>query len=124
MIARIWRGAVRLHDGDPYAQYMGSTGMPEYRSTPGNVAALMLRRDLDDTCEFLMISLWDSMDSIKGFAGDEPEQAVFYPEDDHFLIERDLVVKHYVVDSATDATCMLMTDISRWEDRDGRVVET
>ncbi len=106
MIARIWRGAVRLHDGDTYAQYMRSTGMAGYKSTPGHVLALMLRRDLEDTCEFLMISLWESMDSIRAFAGDEPGQAVFYPEDDRFLIERDLTVRHYVVDSATDATLL------------------
>ena len=99
MIARIWRGAVRLHDGDAYAQYMRSSGMPGYESTPGNVAALMLRRDLVDKCEFLMISLWESMDSIRAFAGDEPEQAVFYPEDDSLLIERDVTVRHYVVDT-------------------------
>jgi hypothetical protein len=104
VIARIWRGAVRLRDGDAYAQYMGSTGMAGYKSTPGHVLALMLRHDLEDTCEFLMISLWESMDAIRAFAGDEPGQAVFYPEDDRFLIERDLAVRHYVVDSVTDAT--------------------
>jgi hypothetical protein len=28
-------------------------------------------------------------------ACDDPERAVFYPEDDRFLLERDLCVSHY-----------------------------
>ena len=98
MIARIWKGSVRRDDGDAYAEYMRSTGIPGYKSTPGNMAAWMLRRDVGDTCEFVMFSLWDSMESIRGFAGDEPEKAVFYPEDDHYLVKRDLIVSHYIVE--------------------------
>lgn len=97
MVARIWRGAVRRDDRDAYAEYMLSTGIPGYKKTSGNVAALMLRRDADDVCEFVMFTLWDSMESITRFAGDEPDKAVFYPEDDRFLIQRDLTVSHYVV---------------------------
>jgi hypothetical protein len=61
----------------------------------------MLRRDESDRCEFVMISLWDSMDSVVAFAGDEPGKAVFYPEDDRFLVDRDWTVLHYEVDSAS-----------------------
>jgi heme-degrading monooxygenase HmoA len=60
----------------------------------------MLRRDLDEKTEFVMLTLWDSMDSIKAFAGEDPEKAVFYPEDDRFLIERDLTAAHYEVQTA------------------------
>jgi heme-degrading monooxygenase HmoA len=57
----------------------------------------MLRRDLEDRTEFVMYTTWESMDAIRAFAGDDPEQAVFYPEDDRFLIDRDLTVAHYEV---------------------------
>ena len=97
MIARIWRGTVRREDADAYADYIGNTGMAEYRSTPGNQGAWMLRRDNGDRSEIITFSLWDSRDSISAFAGDDIEQAVFYPEDDRFLIERDLTVRHYEV---------------------------
>ena len=46
------------------------------------------------------MSWWDSMDSIRGFAGDEPERARYYPEDDRFLIERPLEVEHSTVEAA------------------------
>lgn len=97
MIARIWRGAVRIADGDAYAKYIGDTGLAEYRSTPGNLSALMLRRDVGDRTEFVMFTTWESMDAIKAFAGDDPERAVYYPRDDQFLIEKEPTVAHYEV---------------------------
>jgi heme-degrading monooxygenase HmoA len=59
----------------------------------------MLRRDIDEHTEFLMLTLWDSLDSVKAFAGPDYETAVFYPEDDRFLVERDTLATHYVVDT-------------------------
>lgn len=100
MIARIWKGAVRRDDGNAYAEYMRRTGIAGYKDTPGNLGAWMLRRDVDDRCEFVMFSLWESMESIRTFAGGDPNKAVFYPEDDRFLIQRDLTVSHYEVDDA------------------------
>lgn len=97
MIARIWRGVVRRDDAEAYMNYIVNTGMAEYQSTPGNQGAWMLRRDDGDRSEIVTFSLWDSRDSIRAFAGDDIDQAVFYPEDDHFLLERDLTVRHYDV---------------------------
>jgi heme-degrading monooxygenase HmoA len=102
MIARIWRGAVRPEDADAYGAYIGETGLAGYAATPGNRGAWLLRRDEADRTEFVTFTLWDSLDSIRGFAGDDVEQAVYYPEDDRYLIERDLTVRHYeVVDEAS-----------------------
>jgi heme-degrading monooxygenase HmoA len=101
MIARIWRGVVRREDADAYAAYIGETGFSDYAATPGNRGAWMLRRDDAAGTEFLTFTLWDSMDAIRGFAGDDVETAVYYPEDERYLIERDPKVKHYeVADSA------------------------
>jgi heme-degrading monooxygenase HmoA len=97
MIARIWRGVVRRDDADAYAEYIANTGMAEYRRTSGNQGAWMLRRDDGDRSEIVTFSLWDSVDSIRAFAGEDIGQAVFYPEDDRFLIERDRTVQHYEV---------------------------
>jgi heme-degrading monooxygenase HmoA len=97
MIARIWRGAVRRADADAYADYIANTGMAEYRSTPGNQGAWMLRRDDGDRSEIITFSLWDSRESIRAFAGDDIDQAVFYLEDDRYLIEREQTVRHYEV---------------------------
>ncbi|MFL6188065.1 MAG: antibiotic biosynthesis monooxygenase family protein [Actinomycetes bacterium] len=99
MIARIWKGAVRKQDGDAYARYMQGTGVAGYARSPGNRGVWMLRRDVDDRTEFVMLTLWDSLEAVKAFAGDDHETAVFYPEDDRFLVERDLTAAHYEVDT-------------------------
>ncbi len=99
MIARIWRGAVRRRDGDAYAAYMRQTGVPGYAGTPGNRGVWMLRRDVGDRTEFLMFTLWDSLEAVKRFAGEDYEAAVFYPEDDRFLVERDRTSSHWAVDT-------------------------
>ena len=88
---------MRREDAEAYAEYIANTGMAEYRATPGNQGAWMLRRDEGARSEIITFSLWDSQDSIRAFAGDDIDQAVFYPEDDRFLIERDLTVRHYEV---------------------------
>jgi len=102
MIARIWRGAVRPSDGDAYAEYMQRTGVAGYAATDGNRGVWMLRRDVGELTEFVMFTLWDSIDAIRGFAGEAYETAVFYPEDDRFLVERDLSATHYTVAAAVD----------------------
>jgi heme-degrading monooxygenase HmoA len=98
MIARIWRGAVRTADGDTYAEYVARTGMAEYAACAGNRGAWLLRRDLaDGLTEIVTVSLWDGRESIVEFAGEESDRAVFYPEDDRYLVERELTVRHFEV---------------------------
>ena len=79
MIARIWRGTVRTEDADEYARYISDTGFAEYGRTPGNRGAWMLRRDEGGETEFITLSMWDSSDAIKAFAGEDIEAAVLYP---------------------------------------------
>jgi heme-degrading monooxygenase HmoA len=97
MIARTWRGATKAEDAERYLEYLNRTGLAEYRNTPGNRGVLGLRRVVNDRAEFLLISLWDSEDAIRRFAGNDIEKAVFYPEDERFLVDRDDHVTHYEV---------------------------
>ena len=78
------KGAVRRPDGDAYATYMKETGVAGYAETAGNRGVWMLRRDVEDKTEFVMFTLWDSIEDVKGFAGEDYETAVFYPGDDRF----------------------------------------
>ena len=105
MIARTWAGATRAADADAYLDYLHATGFAEYRSTPGNRGVLALRRLAGERAEFLLLTLWDSEEAIRGFAGEDVERAVFYPEDERYLIARDERVRHYeVVHQAAEVT--------------------
>lgn len=97
MIARIWRGAVRLDDAAVYADYIRETGFAEYAQTAGNRGAWLLRRHQGDRSEFITLSLWDSVDAIRAFAGDDIEAAVLYPEDARYLVGGQSTVTHYPV---------------------------
>lgn len=97
MIARTWRGATTAADADRYVEYLRETGVKEYRGTPGNRGVFMLRRVEGDRAEFLLLTLWDSMDAVRAFSGPDERRAVFYPEDDAFLVERDEHADHFEV---------------------------
>jgi antibiotic biosynthesis monooxygenase (ABM) superfamily enzyme len=99
VIARVWRGATRAEDADEYAAYVEETGMAGARALEGSRGTLVLRRMDGDRAEFVTLLLFDSSDRVRNFAGDEIERAVFFPEDDRYLIERDLHVTHYEVDA-------------------------
>jgi heme-degrading monooxygenase HmoA len=97
MVARVWRGWTSPADADEYVDYIERTGLAAYKATPGNLGAWMLRRVDGDRIEFVTLSFWESLDAIHGFAGDEIERAVFYPEDDRFLVAREDTVTHYEI---------------------------
>jgi heme-degrading monooxygenase HmoA len=97
MIARTWAGATRAADADAYLDYLHATGLAEYRATPGNRGVLALRRIAGDRAEFLLVTLWDSEEAIRRFAGEDMDRAVFYSEDERYLIARDERVRHYEV---------------------------
>ena len=69
--------------------------MDEYRTTPGNRGAWILRRRDGDRVEFVTLSFWESMEAVEAFAGEHAETAVFYPEDDRFLVKREQTVDHF-----------------------------
>ena len=43
------------------------------------------------------LSFWTSLDAVRAFAGDDVSAAVFYPEDDRFLVGRERTVTHHQV---------------------------
>ncbi|NHZ70731.1 MAG: hypothetical protein GWP18_03735 [Proteobacteria bacterium] len=97
MIMRTWRGWTRIEDTEAYASYILGTGVAAYKAIPGNQGAWLVSRPDGDRSEFVTVSLWDNRESIVGFAGDDIERAVFYPEDDKYLVERETSVKHFTV---------------------------
>ena len=96
-IARIWRGRTRASRADDYFAFLHRKGLPDYRATEGNRGAdLLVRRD-EEVAEFVLISYWDDYDAIRRFAGEKLDRAVYYPEDEDFLLEKEPTVKHYEV---------------------------
>jgi heme-degrading monooxygenase HmoA len=97
MIARMWRGRIRSNDAPEYVAYVNETGIQEQRRTPGNRGSMILQRDLGDETEILVVSLWETLESVRAFAGEPIEQAVYYPRDEAYLLELEPEVAHYEV---------------------------
>jgi len=97
MIAWLWFGEAALADRESYAGYLERTGWRDLNAARGNKGVFLLRRDLPDPAEFGVLSLWDSIDSVKGFAGSDPERAVYYPDDARYLLAPPQTLGHYEV---------------------------
>ncbi len=97
MIVRMWHGRVDSSKSDEYAEFMKQRAAPDYSSVDGLQKLLFLHRDEEDVAHFLLVTYWDSMESVKRFAGEEPEKAKYYPEDDHFLLEKEELSALYEV---------------------------
>lgn len=97
MIARIWHGATAESKADEYLDYMKETGVKNLKSTEGNHGVYVLRHVHNGRADFIFISLWESMASIRKFAGSDTERAVYYPKDRDYLLELEPKVSHYEV---------------------------
>ncbi len=89
MIVRTWHGRTTLSDADAYEAFMVERAAPDYGSVKGLKQLFFTRRDEGDIAHFLLITVWDSMDAVKAFAGDDPAKAKYYPEDDRYLLEKE-----------------------------------
>jgi heme-degrading monooxygenase HmoA len=97
MIARIWRGITPAEKADAYLDYLRETGLRAYASVAGCRGVKVLKRIQGEHSEIMLVSLWDSMDAVREFAGENPDRSVYYPEDDQYLLEMEPLVRHYEV---------------------------
>lgn len=89
MIVRTWHGRTKLVDANAYETFTKERAAPDYGSVKGLKQMFFTRRDEGDVAHFLLITVWDSMDAVKAFAGDDPAKAKYYPEDDQYLLEKE-----------------------------------
>jgi heme-degrading monooxygenase HmoA len=102
MIVRAWRGHAGIADAQAYPTHLLRSVRPKLEQLAGFRGLYLLgRRDLEEI-EFLVLTLWDSMDAIRAFAGEQPELAVVEPEARAALLRFDDNVKHYEVLAAPD----------------------
>jgi hypothetical protein len=96
-VLRMWKGRATAAKAGDYVQHASENVFPEIRSIPGHRGAYLLRRSVGNTIEFLVLTLWASMDAVRGFAGPEPEKAVVEPAARAALSDFDETATHYEV---------------------------
>jgi heme-degrading monooxygenase HmoA len=97
MIARIWHGWTTPEDADAYEEFLRSKMFPSIHRVSGYLGADLLRREDGAEVAFITITRFESLDSIREFAGEDYEQAVVEPEARALLSRFDERSAHYEV---------------------------
>ena len=97
MIARHWRGVAKRELADAYVEHLHSETFPQLVQLPGFHDASILRRDVEQGVEFLVVTVWKSLDAIRSFAGHDPQSAVVPAKVQQMMIEYDRRPRHYEV---------------------------
>jgi heme-degrading monooxygenase HmoA len=97
MIARLWRGSATSEKANDYVAHVQHAVLPELNQIDGYRGIYVLRRELDDGVEFTVLTLWESMDAIRQFAGANVETAVVAPAAQALLRAFDSTVTHYEI---------------------------
>ncbi|MBC7877255.1 MAG: antibiotic biosynthesis monooxygenase [Anaerolineales bacterium] len=97
MISRMWHGRVPTSKAKAYREFLNSRAIPDYQSVAGNISVHILERNEGDITHFITLTFWETLESIKAFAGEDAELAKYYDEDKDFLLEFEPFVVHYEV---------------------------
>ena len=97
MIGRRWHGRVSAAKAEEYLNLSKDVGLADYRSTEGNRGAWCLHRTEGDIVHVEMFTLWDDLEAVRRFAGDELTKAKYYDFDPAFLLEMEPEVLHFEV---------------------------
>lgn len=99
MIARLWHGWATREKADAYEALLRAEVLPKIERIDGYLGAYLLRTD-GASVEFVTVTLWETFDAIRAFAGDDYERAVVPPEARRLLERFDERSRHYEVRAA------------------------
>ncbi len=97
MIARVWRGWTSAENANAYEKLLQEVVYPGLAKIEGYRGGYILRQDGKTEVEFVTVNLFESLEAVKAFAGEEYEVPVFEPEAKHLLSKIELVARHYDV---------------------------
>jgi heme-degrading monooxygenase HmoA len=98
-IARIWRGRTLASRADEYQAYLLASGITKIRQIPGNLGVTLLRREDGQETEFLVMSVWESIEAVQRFAGKDYQKAVIMDRDREYLLKVEPNVLHYEIET-------------------------
>jgi heme-degrading monooxygenase HmoA len=101
MIARHWRGWTEAKNADAYEKLLKEEVLPALGRIEGYRGGYVLRKDESDEVEFVVVNLFDSLDSVKRFAGSDYNTPVFEPEAKRLLRRIERIATHYEVRAST-----------------------
>jgi hypothetical protein len=97
-VVRVWKGYGTSDGVDRYCrEHFTHSVLPQLRSIDGFVDAYVLVRPARDETEVVVTTVWESIDSVKAFAGESYDRAVVEPVVRELLSRFDDDVTHFTV---------------------------
>lgn len=96
-IARHWTGVAKKECAADYISHLQQDTFKKLRSIEGFMDAAILKRDVEDGIEFLIITEWESCGAIEKFAGTDINAAVVPLTAQEMLMRYDTTVRHYTI---------------------------
>jgi hypothetical protein len=95
MIARLWHGYTNSTNAPVYEQMLLTDILPGIHRVKGYRGCYLLQRKTGDEVEFITVTLWDSLDAVRQFAGPDYTKAVIVPEAEALMTRHDAESVHY-----------------------------
>lgn len=95
MLARLWHGRTPAAKAEAYLAFLHDRAVPDYSGVEGCLGVYILHRIDGDVAHFNTLTFWTDEEVVRRFAGDDVLLAKYYPEDDDFLLEKELHVRHF-----------------------------
>lgn len=104
LISRVWHGYTTIENADAYESLLKEEIFVTIGELPikGYKGIQLFRRKLDDEEEFITIMWFDSLESVRAFAGEDYEVAVVPPKARKLLKRFDERSQHYQVKAKMD----------------------
>src|SRR5262245_48518184 len=97
MVLRMWKARSTTTQAAAYIEHATKNVFPKIRTIEGHRGEYLLCRQVEGDVELVVLTLWDSMDAVRRFAGAEPDKAVVEPEAQAALTSFDRYVNHFDV---------------------------
>lgn len=98
MIERHWKGIAKKKSAEAYITHLRNDTFKQLASISGFIAARILKRNTGEGIEFLIVTEWQNIESIKRFAGSDIDKAVVPESVQSMMLSYDKYVNHYSVD--------------------------
>jgi hypothetical protein len=99
MIARIWHGYTTTEKADAYENLLKTEVFPsiEAKKVKGYKKITLLQRPFNDEVEFITIMIFDDLNAVKEFAGEDYQNSYVPQRARQILKRHDETAQHYEI---------------------------
>jgi heme-degrading monooxygenase HmoA len=98
MIERHWKGITQPSEADKYTRHLMAETFQKLKVMSGFIRASILKKEVAEGVEFLIVTVWESLENIKEFTGEDISVAVVPDKVKKMMVRFDETADHYEVE--------------------------